>query len=353
MPLPDVVASATHRISHHRNRGAHEDDRALPPKPAQRRSWPRGRGPRAGPTGVTPFYTCASGHGRDGTTATNPRIRRCVCDPLDASRERQRRICGTALGDRPICPFRPWQCRFGGLERSRGGARRGGPDDATSALSGAVPSTAPGEGEDLAENDAVLDPSVGSGRTGTDALHVSSSASSPVVEDPATGGPSFEIPVVDYPMTGFAAASLAAVMLGLLAAFLLALRRRGIRAPWRGLERSISRRSVELAALAGAAVLTLAAMGTPTEARGADRMSLGLLDPRFQSADPVERDLLLDGAVLSRASSVSLNASWRSIAKTPPGPVFAASDPADPRYDWSSLDDTVRNASEQSTTKSF
>jgi hypothetical protein len=91
-----------------------------------------------------------------------------------------------------------------------------------------------------------------------------------------------------------------------------------------------------------AAALALGGIGT-VEAQAAKRpLRLALSDPVFSDADGSTRAFWLDRALAARTDSIRLLASWRGIADgEPANPV----DPADPSYDWSSLDAAVRSAS--------
>ncbi len=71
-------------------------------------------------------------------------------------------------------------------------------------------------------------------------------------------------------------------------------------------------------------------------------LTTGFLDPLFKSADPTVRATWLDAAVQDGAGIVRINVAWSSVVgSTPPA---RPTDPADPDYSFSSLDQEVRDA---------
>jgi hypothetical protein len=94
--------------------------------------------------------------------------------------------------------------------------------------------------------------------------------------------------------------------------------------------------SLIIAALAGGA----SALGAPAPA-DARPLSLGFADQVFE-ADAPERGIWLDRAAETGAETVGLSAEWRDIAPSPPAD---GTNPADPNYEFSSLDASVRDAS--------
>lgn len=93
--------------------------------------------------------------------------------------------------------------------------------------------------------------------------------------------------------------------------------------------------------MAAAAVLCVLFAGTASA--DAKPFTVGITDPVLESPDAAERGLWLERAVDSRAQLVLELASWQGIAPTAPTAAFDATDPADPQYNWSSLDAAVRD----------
>ncbi|HWW67717.1 MAG TPA: hypothetical protein VNY83_07000 [Solirubrobacterales bacterium] len=89
-----------------------------------------------------------------------------------------------------------------------------------------------------------------------------------------------------------------------------------------------------------------ATLGTPAvgQAGAARPLTLGLEDAIFSSPDPALRGLWLNRAVDARAGIVVLIAGWDKIAPADPPPGFDAANPADPAYNWATLDASVRDA---------
>jgi hypothetical protein len=101
------------------------------------------------------------------------------------------------------------------------------------------------------------------------------------------------------------------------------------------------------AAKAPVAVALLAAflLAAPSPAAAAPHgLRLGLADASFSSSDAALRDEWLARARSARASLVMLGAAWAEIAPRTPPAGFDAADPADPSYDWETLDGAVRAA---------
>jgi hypothetical protein len=73
-------------------------------------------------------------------------------------------------------------------------------------------------------------------------------------------------------------------------------------------------------------------------------LKLGLADASFSSADPAVREEWLARAQGARAQLVLLGVPWSAIAPRNRPADFDPTDPADPSYDWSALDDAVRAA---------
>jgi hypothetical protein len=73
-------------------------------------------------------------------------------------------------------------------------------------------------------------------------------------------------------------------------------------------------------------------------------LRLGVADESFVSPDAALRDEWLARARGARAGLVVLGASWAAIAPRTPPAGFAPADPADPAYDWGTLDGAVRAA---------
>jgi hypothetical protein len=96
-------------------------------------------------------------------------------------------------------------------------------------------------------------------------------------------------------------------------------------------------------ALAALAVLLLAAgaANATAEPRG---LRLGLASDTFLSSDPGIRAGWGARAQRAGASLVSLHTNWSAIAPRARPPGFEAADPAEPAYDWGTLDAAVRDA---------
>jgi hypothetical protein len=73
-------------------------------------------------------------------------------------------------------------------------------------------------------------------------------------------------------------------------------------------------------------------------------LRLGLAEGAFTGADPALREQLLGEAGRAGANLALLGASWATIAPRRPAAGFDAANPADPGYDWQSLDGAVRGA---------
>ena len=105
------------------------------------------------------------------------------------------------------------------------------------------------------------------------------------------------------------------------------------------------RTAIRIAALGliGALSASLLLVAVVPSAHAAPRkgLSLGFMDGVYRSTDPAERALWLDRTVAVGADSVTLLASWRSIAGEEPADPAS---PADPAYEWSRLDAAVRDA---------
>jgi hypothetical protein len=93
------------------------------------------------------------------------------------------------------------------------------------------------------------------------------------------------------------------------------------------------------------AVLVAALWAAPTPAAAAPRgLQLGLADASFASRDPALREGSLAAARGAGARLALLVASWAGIAPKKPAARFDGGNPADPAYDWASLDASVRGA---------
>jgi hypothetical protein len=95
------------------------------------------------------------------------------------------------------------------------------------------------------------------------------------------------------------------------------------------------------------ATLVIAGVGMSAarQAEAAPGLQLGLTDSHFQSPDAGLRSLWLNRTVDASADFVLLGASWDAIAPPSRPPGFNPRNPGDPAYDWSRLDDAVREAS--------
>ena len=96
------------------------------------------------------------------------------------------------------------------------------------------------------------------------------------------------------------------------------------------------------------AVLALVALVLAVQAPGATAaprgLELGLADATFNGSDGALRDEWMGRAREARADLVLLTVAWSSIAPKVPPAGFDAADPADPAYDWETLDGAVRGA---------
>lgn len=94
--------------------------------------------------------------------------------------------------------------------------------------------------------------------------------------------------------------------------------------------------------------LALAALALAVQAPGATAaprgLELGLADTAFNGADAALRDESMTRARDAGADLVLLGVAWSSIAPKSPPAGFDPADPADPAYDWESLDGAVRAA---------
>lgn len=96
----------------------------------------------------------------------------------------------------------------------------------------------------------------------------------------------------------------------------------------------------------GALLVGLLSLALLQQAPGAAAhgLRLGLADASFSNADPVVRDEWLARAQGARAELVLLGAPWAAIAPRNRPAGFDPADPADPSYDWTTLDGAVRSA---------
>jgi hypothetical protein len=95
--------------------------------------------------------------------------------------------------------------------------------------------------------------------------------------------------------------------------------------------------------LAVAVTLTVLIAG-PAEADAKRPLELGVFDGLFRSADPGERGQWLATSA-DRGSELALTViAWSSVAPADRGPGFDPTDPADPRYDWGTIDGFVVDA---------
>jgi hypothetical protein len=75
----------------------------------------------------------------------------------------------------------------------------------------------------------------------------------------------------------------------------------------------------------------------------ARELQTGLVDPLYESAYDGTNAVWLDRTTAAGAELVGLSVGWRFMAPTPPTPGVDPSSPADPRYDWTGLDASVRS----------
>jgi hypothetical protein len=102
-------------------------------------------------------------------------------------------------------------------------------------------------------------------------------------------------------------------------------------------------RAGDLEALAVSALGALTLAGTVAAGAEARPFKLGVTDPAFGSVEAGTRAAWLDRAVDSNATNILPSAQWGGIAPTDPAAGFEPSDPADPGYDFSRVDATVRD----------
>lgn len=97
-----------------------------------------------------------------------------------------------------------------------------------------------------------------------------------------------------------------------------------------------------------ALILALAALGLPAGSADAARpLRLGFVDPVFRSQDAQVRQQWLQQTSEDGGEIALAVVSWRSVAPASPAADFEPTDPADPGYDWGTLDAMVRDASTQ------
>ena len=89
--------------------------------------------------------------------------------------------------------------------------------------------------------------------------------------------------------------------------------------------------------------LTLGAQARPAAAQP-HGLALGVTDPALSSPDIALREEWDARASSARADLVLLGVSWSAIAPRTRPADFDPIDPADPAYDWESLDNAVRSA---------
>jgi hypothetical protein len=104
------------------------------------------------------------------------------------------------------------------------------------------------------------------------------------------------------------------------------------------------RDAVKLAARAFALVALALAVQAPGAVAAPRGLELGLADSAFNGADAALRDEWMTRAREARADLVLLGVAWSSIAPKVPPAGFDPADPADPAYDWETLDGAVRAA---------
>ncbi len=81
-----------------------------------------------------------------------------------------------------------------------------------------------------------------------------------------------------------------------------------------------------------------------TSTAQAHGLKVGFADSLFASEEAATRQLWLGHAKELGAGVERIDVHWASIAPKQPGPDFDAADPADPGYNWTTLDDAVREA---------
>ena len=111
------------------------------------------------------------------------------------------------------------------------------------------------------------------------------------------------------------------------------------------------RRAIALAALvvASASATIPGASAAPpplaTASTAAHSFRLGFADPLFFSSEAAVRSEWLRRATATGASVIRVNVYWGSVAPATRPPGFEATNPASPGYRWTTLDETVREAS--------
>jgi hypothetical protein len=93
--------------------------------------------------------------------------------------------------------------------------------------------------------------------------------------------------------------------------------------------------------------LALIAAVAPASASAARQLDVGLVDPVFASGDGAERQLWQDRASSAGSDAILLTASWASIAPGSKPALFDPRNPADPNYDWGTLDAAISDATER------
>jgi hypothetical protein len=93
-----------------------------------------------------------------------------------------------------------------------------------------------------------------------------------------------------------------------------------------------------------AAAVALVAVALPTTAQGRPQLETGFLDVLYGSPDPAVRDQSFGRTVAARAGLVRLNVFWSSVGASKP---TDPRNPADPAYDWGTLDSSVADARER------
>ena len=107
-----------------------------------------------------------------------------------------------------------------------------------------------------------------------------------------------------------------------------------------GLRRVFAGRKLYAASLAA---LCLALFATGVEAKP-KKLETGFLEVLYGSGSPSVRDQWFDRTVDARAGVVRLHVFWRSVAPTEPA---QPQNPADPAYDWGTLDGSITDAADR------
>src|SRR5262245_49008663 len=97
-------------------------------------------------------------------------------------------------------------------------------------------------------------------------------------------------------------------------------------------------------ALLAAFVSAAALCAHTTSAHAARGLTLGIYEPDFATTSTAAQTQAFANAAQARAGFALVYVNWSNVAPNSRPPGFDATNPADPRYQFQSIDDAVRDA---------